>query len=408
MAKPPDAFLSYTRFDDERERGKITRFRQELADEVRAVTGEPFEIFQDIDGIGLGEPWAERLAETLAEVRFFIPILTPNYFRSEACRNELKKFLHAEAVRERNDLVLPIYYIETEVLEDVELRATDPLASTLHTRQRQDWRELRFKSFGAGHVRRALEQLARDIVKARRRSMRRARQEEQRHTEEDARRKQEEEARRQAAAEAERSAEEQTRKQAEQDERRKAEDESRRRAEAAEVQRLAEERARKEAEQEARRKAEEEARRRAAAAEAERLAEEKARRQAGTGAHGRTRQPSARSDLTKIGTVFRDADAPWCPELVVVSPGEYTMGSTADERHWRKPGDPGPGGPGLFSLLIGMIMSGQEEEPQHRVGIGYRLAVGRNAVTFEEYDHFCESTGRKARRIRGGVAIVGR
>jgi hypothetical protein len=43
--RPPDAFLSYTRFDDRRERGKISQFRQELEDEVRAVTGEAFEIF---------------------------------------------------------------------------------------------------------------------------------------------------------------------------------------------------------------------------------------------------------------------------------------------------------------------------------------------------------------------------
>jgi hypothetical protein len=31
--KPPDAFLSYTRVDNRRERGRISQFRQELADE---------------------------------------------------------------------------------------------------------------------------------------------------------------------------------------------------------------------------------------------------------------------------------------------------------------------------------------------------------------------------------------
>ena len=48
--KPPDAFLSYTRVDHRRERGKISQFRQELAEEVRVVTGIPFEIFQDVEG----------------------------------------------------------------------------------------------------------------------------------------------------------------------------------------------------------------------------------------------------------------------------------------------------------------------------------------------------------------------
>ena len=94
--KPPDAFLSYTRFDDRHDGGKISEFRLRLADAVRAVTGAPFEIFQDVDDIDIGEHWSETLDEMLLSVRFFIPILTPSYFESEACRVELQKFLRAE------------------------------------------------------------------------------------------------------------------------------------------------------------------------------------------------------------------------------------------------------------------------------------------------------------------------
>ena len=36
-----------------------------------------------------------------------------------------------------------------------------------------------------------------------------------------------------------------------------------------------------------------------------------------------------------------------------------------------------------------------DEGPQHRVEIGYRFALGRYAVTFDEYDHFCEVTRRE-------------
>jgi hypothetical protein len=111
-AKPPDAFLSYTRFDDHHDGGAISEFRRRLANAVRAVSGVPFEIFQDVDGIALGEHWPGKLDRLLDEVRFFIPILTPSYFTSKACRDELEKFLRGEAERGRNDLVLPIYYIE--------------------------------------------------------------------------------------------------------------------------------------------------------------------------------------------------------------------------------------------------------------------------------------------------------
>jgi TIR domain len=169
-SKPPHAFLSYTRFDDQHEGGAISEFRKRLASAVRAVTGEPFEIFQDVDGIGLGERWRGKLDEMLDEARFFIPIVTPSYFKSKACREELEKFLRAEAERGRTDLVLPIYYIESDVLEDDGLRAGDPLAKVIHERQRQDWRDLRFDPFNAGPVRRGLEQLAREIVQARRRA----------------------------------------------------------------------------------------------------------------------------------------------------------------------------------------------------------------------------------------------
>src|SRR5512132_4075115 len=34
----------------------------------------------------------------------------------------------------------------------------------------------------------------------------------------------------------------------------------------------------------------------------------------------------------KPGTVFRDIDAPWCPEMVVLPVGEFLMGSPEDER----------------------------------------------------------------------------
>jgi hypothetical protein len=129
VSRTPDAFVSYTRFDDQHEGGAISEFRQRLADAVRAVTGEPFAIFRDVDGIGLGEQWGEKLSDILDEARFFIPIMTPSYFNSKACREELERFLRAEAGCGRKDLILPVYYITSPVLEDIDRRTADPLAS---------------------------------------------------------------------------------------------------------------------------------------------------------------------------------------------------------------------------------------------------------------------------------------
>ena len=76
-------------------------------------------------------------------------------------------------------------------------------------------------------------------------------------------------------------------------------------------------------------------------------------------------QPLA--DLTK----FRDRHTPWCPEMVVLPAGSFLMGSPEGEED-RK----------------------QNEDPQHRVTIGYRFAIGPYAVTFDEFDYFCAATNR--------------
>ena len=67
--------------------------------------------------------------------------------------------------------------------------------------------------------------------------------------------------------------------------------------------------------------------------------------------------------------VFRDIDAPWCPEMVALPLGEFLMGSPEDEE--------------------------DDEGPQHRVTMVRQFAIGLYPVTFDEYDHFCAAMQRK-------------
>jgi cobaltochelatase CobT len=93
MSGTPQAFLSYTRLDDQAHYGGITKLRAALELQVRAVTGDDgFEIFQDVDRIALGKHWPRLLDETLAAVPFLIPVLSPRFFKSEPCRDELRSF----------------------------------------------------------------------------------------------------------------------------------------------------------------------------------------------------------------------------------------------------------------------------------------------------------------------------
>ena len=70
------------------------------------------------------------------------------------------------------------------------------------------------------------------------------------------------------------------------------------------------------------------------------------------------------------GTTFRSIDESWCPELVVIPPGRFLMGSPEGE------GD-------------------DTEYPQHEVALTHEFGLGRFPVKFEEYDHFCEQSSLK-------------
>jgi formylglycine-generating enzyme required for sulfatase activity len=79
-----------------------------------------------------------------------------------------------------------------------------------------------------------------------------------------------------------------------------------------------------------------------------------------------------RTDAPVPLQVFRDIDAPWCPEMVVIPAGRFVMGSSPSEEG-----------------------RSAAEGPQHFVTIAEPFALGRYAVTFDEYDEFAATTGRE-------------
>jgi len=166
MSKPAVGFMSYVRFDDAHENGRLTEFCKRLSGEVRVQTGEEFRIFQDRSDIHWGQQWKQVIEESLDSVGFLVPILTPGFFRSPPCRGELERFLEREKQLERNDLVLPVFYVNCPVLTDKEKREADPLAQVIASRQFADWRELRFEPLTSPQVGKMLAGMATQIVEA--------------------------------------------------------------------------------------------------------------------------------------------------------------------------------------------------------------------------------------------------
>lgn len=134
-----------------------------MGHEVGMQTGADFDIFQDRSHISWGENWRSRIEESLDEVTFLIPIITPSFFSSQACRQELQRFLEREEALERNDLILPIYYVDTPQMNLEDRREADEVAQAVHAHQYADWRELRNRPPSHQKVRATLTHLARQI-----------------------------------------------------------------------------------------------------------------------------------------------------------------------------------------------------------------------------------------------------
>jgi len=95
---------------------------------------------------------------------------------------------------------------------------------------------------------------------------------------------------------------------------------------------------------------------------------------------GEIRKYAQRILQPAAGSVFRDC--PECPEMVVIPAGQFTMGSTPEEKSWAAHHGGTPG-------------SVADEAPQHKVTLR-SFALGKYDVTRDEYAAFVRETGHSA------------
>jgi hypothetical protein len=164
--KPIKAFLSYVRFDNRVENDYIARLCRRLREAVEQHSGVECQIFQDVNDIGWGEQWKSKIERSLSEAYFLIPIVTPKFLQSQSCREEVELFRKRERALGRNDLILPIHFIDCEVFHDERALNDDSIARLIYSRQSEDWRELRYHGLQTAMARRALDHLAVQIVAA--------------------------------------------------------------------------------------------------------------------------------------------------------------------------------------------------------------------------------------------------
>src|SRR5258708_1474581 len=73
------------------------------------------------------KPRIDSAASALDAAPFLVPVLPPGFFKSDACRSELERFLDREKQLKRKDLILPVYYVDCAALNEAAKRDADPL-----------------------------------------------------------------------------------------------------------------------------------------------------------------------------------------------------------------------------------------------------------------------------------------
>lgn len=141
---------------------------KDVVAQFEMLTGEKIEVFLDRDDIVWGDVWRNKIDESLATVAFFIPVLTPRYFKSPECRRELQFFARRAKNLGIQELVLPLLYVD--VLSLHEDAPSDDSVVLVKTFQWEDWRELRFADVDSGEYRRGVARLAQRLVEANRRA----------------------------------------------------------------------------------------------------------------------------------------------------------------------------------------------------------------------------------------------
>ena len=157
------AFLSFASSDFQHDEGGVPEFRERLAEEVSMHTGQELSIFQDRDDVLWAQVWKERVEETVDGAAFLIAFITPRFFSSPQCRSELRTFLEREKKLDRNDLILPLYYVRCPLLHEDERLKDDQLARDFDARHGEeyiDWRDLRFEPFTSPEVGKRLQDVA--------------------------------------------------------------------------------------------------------------------------------------------------------------------------------------------------------------------------------------------------------
>ena len=155
-------FWSYTHRDNDLDGGRIIRLAERLRDEYELLTGDELQIFIDKKDLSWGDEWKARIDDALIGTTFFIPIVTPKFFRSSECRRELILFADQAESLGVKELLLPLLYLDVPALHDESTE--DEAVSKIKQTQYVNWTELRLEDEDSARYRREVNKLAKRLA----------------------------------------------------------------------------------------------------------------------------------------------------------------------------------------------------------------------------------------------------
>lgn len=161
MAKRDSIFISYAHDDDKNSNNWISLFKDVLQKELDIQSGQKVSIFFDRDTIEIGDEWKAKIDKTLEErTSHFIAFISMAYLKSEVCLYELEKMLGVERALGKMGMVLPIYFIGSGPMEEID----DPLIRKVVEKNYYDWRQFRFTPPSETEIRQKVAQVVSVIL----------------------------------------------------------------------------------------------------------------------------------------------------------------------------------------------------------------------------------------------------
>lgn len=169
-----DGFFSYAHNDNIH--ACLSTLKTDLCNEYRLVTGSRLDLYIDEERLSWGDKWKESIQSGIDGSSFFIPVLSPNYFRSGNCIKELEQYLSKAKRFEAKELLLPLYFSDVQD-EALGLDLDNELINEVLEYQYCDMRRIRFCERGSAEYNKLLNDAVRDLARANQRLFLRSKEE---------------------------------------------------------------------------------------------------------------------------------------------------------------------------------------------------------------------------------------